>query len=1780
MKLFVLAAIIAAVSSDRFSSQSQSTGGQTYPSPWQVGKQYRYEVTSRTLAHLQEGPSSGSAFKAQFTIRVKSPGRLQAKLENPQHGNFNEQLPDPRELPVDLKYQPTPNIDKVFEIEIDGGRIVSLDFPTSVPVPQENLIKGLISALQLDTSAHRVIHDSQNNYDREQQQGLFRKMETDVTGDCETLYTVSPVASEWRRELPKFANEQDPVEVTKRTTYGHCHHRVAYHFGVPVGAEWTGTAHKTQEQQLIGRATYSRILTGKEGPIYKAETTSTVHVHPHLYGKQKAEVYSHVHMELISVDQDSGAEWPRAEAMRPAQSILYSLSTKQMTKHYESSSSSVFFGISTNSISPEQHEHPHQTNQRSRRSYTRSKLVTVHKVLKKRSSESSSGSSSSSADSSSAYINDDIPDIDEPAYAALYMSPQPHADKKQNAMNAQKILQDIAQQLQNPNNMPKSDFLSKFNILVRLIASMSTEQLSQTSRSIETAKTSNNIIKSDMWMIFRDGVTQAGTLPAFKQIQFWMENTKIREEEAAQVVAALLRTLRYPTKQIMTQFFNFARSPAVTDQMFLNSSALMAATKLINLGQVNNYTAHSYYPTHMYGRLTHKHDAFVLEEILPTLAADLKASVEYKDSTKAQVYIQAIGNLGHREILKVFAPYLEGKVEISTYLRTHIVKNLKTLAKLRDRHVRAVLFSILRNTAEPYPVRVAAIQSIFISHPTGEMMQAMAEMTHNDPSVEVRAVLKSAILSAAELQHPRNFDLSRTAQAARYLVTNEEFGYQHSFKFIDDSYDEDNDIGTFVISHIGSEDSLLPKDFKIVTNSKGGAWERNTIEASFSSAERFLDYMRDSVFAPHPKFDRAHKYSAEKIAKLLNIKNDEEEPLEASFYVDFMNNQRLFSFSESDLQQLSQYISEYMKKVESGAEKHYTKVYNQDQVSIMFPVASGMPFIFKYKEPAVIHFQSKLKGKFSFPSKDNKYYEANMNKDVQFTYARNIDGNVGFMDTLSNQYSSVGVVNKLQFNIPFKFGIEIKSGLIKLRVEPLHPDQDQTLVHYSVWPYSASQKKDSLVAISQDPATKIVERRSKVFSVDSKYGQSTHAVIYAQGYTYSSDWRNFGAKFTSRDYFTNLASLLTQEDIALTHFNLKHLCKQSQSKALTITAYYDEYYNQQNSGKLTDATDRNDLSPNSETRRAEMVKLVSAGINKARVRVVDLSASFEGSQDQHYVFTGTWGDSPVDSKVQGMLFAGTKQGNQQINAVFTTTKPEIHSLSFSKALQSDLRAPFGMHFKYGQSGEIRVSGSLDRTKKYTTELENHPLAKQCSQQTTLNNFYQDSCHKAIVMAHAPDHVEFSVSFQDMSPQYRNFSYHTYRLYEYLGYWYTEANPLKLTQHGKMDFKIDFSYFDRTYTVDIASPSGEVRMRDMPIATMAPGALSFYQPLKAYELVANYFTGHQYQPYCSIDGTRIHTFSNRSYEYPLSRSWHVVMQDESTQRGNWHELAILSRRQQRDQQEIYISYKSESGKDLEIEIQPASGDSAYQVKVTTNTKKITDDDLTMYWDDVKEQPFLQYHTHKDGVLVINIEDDRIRAIYDGQRFVVFTQDYRNSTRGICGRMSGEQRDDYLTPEGLVDKPELYAAAYSLNEENSDPKTQELKALATQQAYYPEYKYTSILRSDPAWQEESQSSGEDQWQSETVYKSRSYDKHKGACEVRQQVQFYENHGDICITTSRVPSCQSHCRAGDYKIQHVQVTCKSKLDHDFRMYKEQIKKGQNPEVSGIPSVKQFKVPVTCQP
>lgn len=251
---------------------------------------------------------------------------------------------------------------------------------------------------------------------------------------------------------------------------------------------------------------------------------------------------------------------------------------------------------------------------------------------------------------------------------------------------------------------------------------------------------------------------------------------------------------------------------------------------------------------------------------------------------------------------------------------------------------------------------------------------------------------------------------------------------------------------------------------------------------------------------------------------------------------------------------------------------------------------------------------------------------------------------------------------------------------------------------------------------------------------------------------------------------------------------------------------------------------------------------------------------------------------------------------------------------------------------------------------------------------------------------------------------------------------------------------------------------------------------------------------------------------------------------------------------------------------------------FNVQVKTNAQKLSEGNLNIYWDEVADSSLLQYYTQKDGVLVLSIDQNQHRMLYDGQRLVVLSNNHRNSTWGIAGRMTGERRDDYETPYGIVDQPQLYGASFALNEEYSDPKTQELQNQAKQQAYHRQNKYTAILRSDIEWQTKMQSAYEQDWSDQAVFRSKSYLKQKAACQIQQQVQYYETQAEICITTTPLPACQSHCRGQSYLVQSVQVTCRPKLDQQVRTWRNQIQQGQNPQVSGVPQLKQYRVPSMC--
>ncbi|XP_052132925.1 vitellogenin-like, partial [Frankliniella occidentalis] len=455
-------------------------------------------------------------------------------------------------------------------------------------------------------------------------------------------------------------------------------------------------------------------------------------------------------------------------------------------------------------------------------------------------SDSSSSSSSSSSTSSSEEWFQDMPKMNEAPknpmlpYFVGYMGSSIQASNQINAIQAvQKLCQQIAHEIQNPNQIPEKATLAKFSILARLIRTMDAKQLEQASQQLYTSASSKSASQSQSatekvaaWKAFRDAVAQAGTGPALQLIKEWIQNHKIQGEEAAEIVATLPMAARVPTKQYMDAFFDLIKKSEVQKQQFLNVSAILSFSNLVRKAQVDNATAHNRYPTHVFGRLNPKKASAVARDYIPYLAQQLKDAAQNEDSHKIQVYIRALGNTAHPKILSVFEPYLEGKKAISDFQRLHMVTALNKLAKVSPKIARPVLFRLYQNAGEAHEIRCIAVYLLMKTNPPASMLQRMAEFTNQDPSNEVRAVVKSAIESAAnKLNSNMQQELSQNANAAVDMLNATKWGQQYSqAQFWSEDVAGDMNLAyQAALLTIGSDDTLLPRNaFLNLNNNLGG----------------------------------------------------------------------------------------------------------------------------------------------------------------------------------------------------------------------------------------------------------------------------------------------------------------------------------------------------------------------------------------------------------------------------------------------------------------------------------------------------------------------------------------------------------------------------------------------------------------------------------------------------------------------------------------------------------------------------------------------------------------------------------------------------------------------------------------------------------------------------------------------------------------------------------------------------------------------------------------------
>lgn len=225
---------------------------------------------------------------------------------------------------------------------------------------------------------------------------------------------------------------------------------------------------------------------------------------------------------------------------------------------------------------------------------------------------------------------------------------------------------------------------------------------------------------------------------------------------------------------------------------------------------------------------------------------------------------------------------------------------------------------------------------------------------------------------------------------------------------------------------------------------------------------------------------------------------------------------------------------------------------------------------------------------------------------------------------------------------------------------------------------------------------------------------------------------------------------------------------------------------------------------------------------------------------------------------------------------------------------------------------------------------------------------------------------------------------------------------------------------------------------------------------------------------------------------------------------------------------------------------------------------------------KIPPVLRQYTLADKTLLINIDSDRLVVLYDGRRFVLLPQYYNAQTRGLCGAMTTDVQDDYITPYGLVFTAQEYGASYSLNDKKDIESIRVLHQQIMINAHQPRIHETHVLRADKEWIDSMKLK---KMKPRTV---RSHLNHLEQCQKSSEHQFYEEHGQICITKQKLSYCTAACKKPHHQSKAIQVVCRSETDEDFKNYMQQINQGQTPEMyfkdSDKVHFKNFRVAVSC--
>ena len=190
----------------------------------------------------------GLLMKGLLTVQAKDRQTLAAKFWKGEYARIQSSWPDGWDTEISdqmLELRDLPISGKPFEIKLKDGLITDMIVDRNTPTWEVNILKSIVSQLQVDTSGEDALSTNDRQIPTEElPYGNFRKMEDSVGGKCEVRYDVMPMSEHLIREKPQLApmptlwNKGTLIEILKTKNFDNCDQRINYQFGITGNSFW------------------------------------------------------------------------------------------------------------------------------------------------------------------------------------------------------------------------------------------------------------------------------------------------------------------------------------------------------------------------------------------------------------------------------------------------------------------------------------------------------------------------------------------------------------------------------------------------------------------------------------------------------------------------------------------------------------------------------------------------------------------------------------------------------------------------------------------------------------------------------------------------------------------------------------------------------------------------------------------------------------------------------------------------------------------------------------------------------------------------------------------------------------------------------------------------------------------------------------------------------------------------------------------------------------------------------------------------------------------------------------------------------------------------------------------------------------------------------------------------------------------------------------------------------------------------------------------------------